>query len=80
MICLVLKKKMESMSLGNDDIDDYFTNMKRYTKCILPESYRKIKRISELLNVDHSGIKDKDQIKTAQHGGREHCVEYSAYW
>ena len=77
---MVLKKKREGMSLGNEDIDDYFTNMKRCTKCILPEGYRKIKRVPEVLNVDHSGIKDKDRIKTAQHGGREHCAEYSAYW
>ena len=76
----MLKKKMKSMSLGNEDIDDYFTNMIGCTKCILPEGYRNTKRIPEVLNVDHSGIKDKDQIKTAQHGGRAQCAEYSAYW
>jgi hypothetical protein len=74
---------MESMSLGNEDTDDYFTNMIRCTKCILPEGYRNIKRIPEVLNVDHSGIKVKDRIKilkSAEHGGREQCAEYSAYW
>lgn len=74
---------MESMSLGNEDIDEYFTNMKRCKKSILAEGYRNIKRIPEVFNVNHSGIKDKGQIKilkSAQHGGREHCAEYSAYW
>jgi hypothetical protein len=78
----VLKKKMESMSLGNEGIEDYFTNRIRCTKSILPEGYRNIKRVTEVLNLDYDWRKDKVQkrIKTAEYGGREHCAEYSACW
>lgn len=33
---------------------------------LLPEGYRNIKRITEVLNVDHVWLKDEKQIKTAQ--------------
>ena len=33
---------------------------------LLPEGYRNIKRVTEVLNVDHVWVKDEKQIKTAQ--------------
>lgn len=51
---LVKKYKMRVVALTVD------------SGAILPEGYRNIKRVTEVLNVDHVWIKDEKQIKTAQ--------------
>ena len=51
---IVKKNKMRVLALTVD------------SGAILPEGYRNIKRITEVLNVDHVWIKDEKQIETAQ--------------
>ena len=38
-LMMLLKRGMKNMRIRNEDIEEYFTNMRRCTKCILPETF-----------------------------------------